>query len=160
MDAGSDMLYPASVVDGIVHRLGGKSLRLECDEIGYCPTGMSVSTTRGEGALVQCFDRIIHTAPPFYSYDQPSSRMLRSCYRSSLELAFSTGEIKVACPLIGAGARGFPLEIAIEVAASESIRWRDGPLNDNNFNTENQVLLFGIPDPEVGERLADLQCSL
>lgn len=157
------MLYPASVVDGIVHQLGGTKLGVECKKIhqfyGGCPTGMAVATTQGEEALLKCYDRIIHTAPPFYQTDQNLNDLLRACYRSSIQLAFSCDHVKVACPLLGAGARGFPLEVAVTIAANESITWRDADddtaMKKSNWANE-RLLMFGIPDLDVGENLVTL----
>jgi len=166
LDAGSNMLYPASVVDGIVHQLGGTKLSVDCKQIyqihGGCPTGTSAVTSQGENSLLQCYDRIIHTAPPFYRSDHNSNDLLKACYRSSFQLAFSYDDhVKVACPLIGAGARGFPLGEALTVAATESIAWRDNDEVTKKSNWDNQrVLLFGIPDWDVGQNLFTLIQSI
>jgi hypothetical protein len=84
MDAGDGMLYPAQVVDGLVHQLGGRALREQLqavraervwgqppdvgrrDEAGQlirCPEGSAVVTS-GAGSLG--FELIAHTAPPFW----------------------------------------------------------------------------------------------
>lgn len=162
LDVGSNMVYPASVVDGIVHQLGGTKLGEECKRIrqlhGGCPTGMSVATIQGEEALLKCYDQIIHTTPPFYkSNDQRSNDLLRECYHSSLQLAFRYDHVKVACPLIGAGARGFPLEEALIVAATESTAWIKKSDHDEVGKEckrpPDRVLMFGIPDLDVGKNL-------
>jgi len=127
--------------------------------------------------------------------DSPCNAM-ESCYSSSLSLAFDQDEYeyiisserpngssikKVACPLIGAGARGFPIDVAIDIAVRKSLEWMkdgespsatssnsyevDGSIvqDDKKSNEErNQlssssslelVLAFGIPNQSIAESL-------
>jgi len=163
MDAGAGMLYPASVVDGLVHQLGGLKLSLQCKIIkalkGGCPTGTSVVTTHGDEMLTQIYEQIVHTSPPFYNHtnacdDEGADNLLRSCYQSAFNLAFDDNlrrenTRQVASPLLGAGARGFPIEVAIEIAASESMRWRD---TKDNVRGE-KVLMFGLLELKTSEEL-------
>ena len=155
MDAGTGMLYPAAVVDGLVHQLGGWKLSLQCKLItalkGGCPTGTSVVTTYGDEMLTQRYEQIVHTSPPFYN-DEGADNLLRSCYQSAFNLAFDENlrrKKNVACPLLGAGARGFPTEVAIEIAASESMRWRDAK---DDVHGE-KVLMFGLLELKTSEEL-------
>lgn len=156
MDAGTGILYPASVVDGLVHQLGGWKLSLQCKIItalkGGCPTGTSVVTTYGDEMLTQRYEQIIHTSPPFYN-DEGADNSLRSSYQSAFKLAFDNNRRRtknVAClPLLGAGARGFPMEVAIEIAASESMRWRD--VKDGEHG--EKVLMFGLLELNTSEEL-------
>lgn len=164
MDAGNQMLYPVQVVDGLVHQLGGMKLDYECKLIrmlhGGCPIGTAISTSQGDTKLKQEYDRIIHTSPPFYKYDngdKDPSKRLKHCYRSALDLAFSYDDVKrVACPLIGAGARGFPLEIAIDVAVSELSIWggRSYQRSDGEHVASINTVAFGIQELSTAEKLA------
>lgn len=153
MEVGSGMLYPVSVVDGLVHRLGGNKLALECKlkKIFFegCPTGTAVSTSYADEALSKIYEHIIHTAPPFYN-DENSIELLHKCYRAALAIAFEKSN-KVACPLIGAGARGFPIQDAITVAVKESLAWME---NDDGYRIE-RALLFGIPDANISRKLIE-----
>jgi len=155
MDVGNGMLYAVSVVDGLVHQLGGIRLSMECKLIksfrGGCPTGKAVSTSQGNEALQKVYDGIIHTAPPFYAHDENPIEALQSCYRSSFDIAFD-GAVRVACPLIGAGARGFPVTEATHIAASESLAWRDTEDTEGDENRE-KAIVFGIPDLSIAENL-------
>jgi O-acetyl-ADP-ribose deacetylase (regulator of RNase III) len=53
--------------------------------------------------------------------------LLAECYRNSLRTAAlvspSSSPLKIACPLLGAGCRGFPTERAIRIAALASTDW-------------------------------------
>jgi O-acetyl-ADP-ribose deacetylase (regulator of RNase III) len=158
MDVGDGMLYPASVVDGLVHQLGGTKLAIECKWItsfrGGCPIGTSVTTQYGSEELMKAFDMIIHTSPPFYRHHDDSINLLRHCYKSSLFSAFSEDTDKrVAVPLIGAGGRGFPLETALNIAAAESTIWKDDERSSANTP---KTIAFGIPEMRVALRLLQL----
>lgn len=159
MEVGSGMLYPASVIDGLVHQLGGMKLALECKLIGSfagCPTGTAVSTSHADEALKMSYDQIVHTAPPFYKQDEHSIEMLNKCYVAAFDVAFEKAA-KVACPLIGAGARGFPVKDALNVAVTESLTWKD--FEENEVGVEKR-LLFGIPDVAVAEEFVEaLECA-
>lgn len=160
MEVGSGMLYPVSVVDGLVHNIGGTKLALECKFIqtlkGGCPTGQAVVTTQGSDSLIRMYPRIIHTSPPFYN-DVDSFQSLKQCYSSSLTLAFSFDDVKkVACPLIGAGARGFPYSDAIAIASSQVLEWQT---NERDEIYDEQTVAFGIPDPTIATQLVDALAS-
>ena len=180
MEVGDGMLYPVSVVDGLVHQLGGWKLKLECKlkslSSDKCPVGTAILTHAGGDELSRHYDHIIHTSPPFfkstnnstefYTYTDDPIEDLSRCYQSSIALATSSIDIAsssplfVCCPLLGAGARGFPYETAIKVAAEESFRWLKNN-HSNNKNTVNRnglgekhiVLAFGIPDLSVATDL-------
>ena len=171
------MLYPVSVIDGLVHSAGGPKLAFECKMInvfkGGCPVGNAVETSPGSDSLYKCYDRIIHTTPPFFqncnneSNDKSkdgitrnTTEILHQCYKSALKIAFEGGnqtqEIKVACPIIGAGARGFPYDVAVNVAAHESREWLgmdNNECSDKNDQSPHLTLAFGIPNPDVAELL-------
>ena len=168
------MLYPVSVVDGLVHQLGGTKLAMECKlkyyMTGGCPVGTSVETSPGNEKLQQCYDRIIHSTPPFFKHngDEDPILSLRKCYRSAFDLAFGNDVsvrnsslhdddiidvVKVACPLLGAGCRGFPVDIAIDIAVNESWKWlRRSVHKDVGYN---QVVAFGIPDKEIASSVVN-----
>jgi len=100
-----------------------------------CPVGQAVITRACGDGLLQYFHTIVHTVPPlFLPHRHPSSSssssshndndndnadLLHSCWINSLHLAIvTTGSSIVTAPLIGAGARGAPLDIAISTAAA------------------------------------------
>lgn len=153
------MLYPVSVVDGLVHQLGGYKLAMECKMInlfkGGCSVGTAVETSPGSEALKTHYDRIIHVTPPFFKYYDDNINpidVLHQCYRSALDLAFEKNNQRVACPLLGAGARGFPYNVAISVAVDESRKWlRTCNSSDRSRDIDTSSLLFGIPDPKIAD---------
>lgn len=168
MEVGDGMMFAAAVVDGMVHQLGGMKLRAECKLKGglfgfggeACPVATAVVTSPGGAELRAEYDSIVHTVPPFYAHhpDGDVVELLRSCYRASFELAFdNVGEAnqRVAVPLLGAGCRGFPLDIAIQVAAEESVRWMDSLSHCANIVKEqkDQVVAFGLLEDDVALQL-------
>ena len=201
MEVGTGMMYAVSVVDGLVHQLGGWKLRAACQwktlcNAGQppCPIGTAIVTTQGDAKLLEHYTVIVHTTPPFYQYnDTDSQSKLAQCYHSALDIVqkeldkmHGGGEeqsLRIACPLLGAGARGFPIEIAIQVAASSSVKWamtdtisnNDKPTittttstkdqRDNRMMTtvvhpqlsivRHQTLAFGLLEQDDAERLAD-----
>jgi O-acetyl-ADP-ribose deacetylase (regulator of RNase III) len=165
MEVGSGMLYPVSVVDGLVHQLGGWRLEAECEwrrltstSVGRnaCPIGSAVLTSSGGENLRQHYDSIIHTTPPFYKHDLEPEEKLMECYTNSLNLAFSSRKpVRAAFPLLGAGARGFPPSIAIEIAASAVLKWcGSNEVNTQLFNQNDcPAIVFGLLEEKKAKEL-------
>jgi len=194
MEVGSGMMYPAGVVDGLVHQLGGRRLRAECaykklaaagrGEDDPCPVGTAVVTTWGDAALLQEYDKIVHATPPFYRYhdgpDCDREAALERCYRSVFTILddMTKGEtedgqqqqqqLRVAVPLLGSGARGFPYEVAVRVASKASVEWCSGDDDDDDANKSNDdggihdddrnfgnntTIAFGVLEEEIAEQL-------
>lgn len=135
MEIGGQMLYPISVVDGMVSMLGGKELRRECAKLAVlgpagsdvrCPIGSAVRTG-APGGLGALFGAIVHAVPPFFARtdaDEPAPEWrteLRRCWLRALAVAEPSASI--AAPLLGAGARGAPTEEAARVAAGATAEW-------------------------------------
>mmetsp|Transcript_24976 Transcript_24976/g.49646 ORF Transcript_24976/g.49646 Transcript_24976/m.49646 type:complete len:177 (-) Transcript_24976:78-608(-) len=155
IDVGNGMVFPLGTVDGLVHELGGWQLALRLKFLPCvvgdekCPVGHAVSSSPGGAELRQKYDRIVHAVPPFFEHHPDPELFLRKCYRASLWSAFSPVEdrpLRVASPLLGAGARGYPAGDAAKIAASESVRWRESAEGE-------KVLAFGVPDMETAEAL-------
>ena len=179
MDVGDGMMFSAAVVDGLVHQLGGIRLRAECKLKGMlrgagsaaCPEGTSIVTSAGGPELQAEYDSIVHTVPPFFKHppheDCDVVEMLRQCYRSSFGLAFGTfddqiaEDQRVAVPLLGAGCRGFPVDIAVKVAAEESAKWVHSSLDDGaamlseESGSGQQVIAFGLLEEDIARQLID-----
>lgn len=183
MDVGSGMLFSANVVDGMVHQLGGWKLVMECNLLPVirqeleerCPVGHAVMTGPGGSELQEHFDALVHTVPPFYDHHPNPEHYLLEAYRNSLAVAFdnttatnrqkeslsSSSSLRAACPLLGAGGRGFSESIAIQVAGQASQRWLQGEDARSENPTEGQddnqehTLAFAIPDIEIAEQLLD-----
>jgi O-acetyl-ADP-ribose deacetylase (regulator of RNase III) len=154
MEVGSGMLYPVSVVDGLVHHHGGWRLEIECRMKSMvatngeaCPVGEAVVTSAGNGRLSDTYEKVVHTTPPFFKYHDNPQQALLSCYSNALHLAFLEGA-RVAAPLIGAGARGFPYDDAIHIAATGSREWCA------QSDASQKVLLFCLLKTKNAEKLA------
>lgn len=162
-----------------------------------CPVGMAVVTSPGGDELRSRYDAIVHTTPPFYRYPPTlsdeldrligcvdiedehrehswSRRLLSSCYRQSLELAFrgrseeegvlqslsrmlrpaepELSNRRIAIPLLGAGCRGFPNDVAVEIAALESSRWLSDA--DDNEMKEEEAIVFGLLEGKDASNLS------
>lgn len=118
-----------------------------------------------------------------------SKELLSSCYRQSFKVAFDnntnndtdiqnsfisnslrifglnnkqhmrkTGK-RVALPLLGAGCRAFPKDIALEVAAIESASWlstsSDTSEQENTDEDEMDVVAFGLLEEDDAHHLSD-----
>lgn len=169
MDVGNGMLFPVSVVDGLVHLHGGWKLHMECHwkRIKHggkpCPVGTAITTSAGNGTLAEHYDTIVHTTPPFYKYEEESERLLGNCYDAALEQAFAESFMSATCnrrvglPLLGAGARGFPLEIAIRVAIRRIVKWCNHRRSSNPDDEE--VIAIGVLEDTVADGLIrELTC--
>ena len=215
MEVGSGMMYAVSVIDGLVHQLGGWKLRAACQwyqlqaqvqqSTGFlgddkepdqdhdtatqattpqnsqrtmveaCPIGHVVETTQACDDLLHHYAAIWHTAPPFYGHhDQPEQR-LAQCYQSALQRLnhHSTNnknkDVRLAVPLVGAGARGFPVDVAIHVAAQVCADWmlehkathndKDNKQKDNSPHTDHvgttttTTVVFGLLEHSHAEQL-------
>lgn len=157
MSIGEQMLFPVSVVDGLVHLHGGWKLQTECSwkrtwraHKEACPVGSAVATTGGDLA----YNTVIHTTPPFYNQVKEPEVLLASCYRAALEMATKEGHMRIASPLLGAGARGFPVVEAIDVAADISRKWME---NDADYSSKAGpcTLVFGLIEEEIAEKLIE-----
>jgi O-acetyl-ADP-ribose deacetylase (regulator of RNase III) len=163
MDVGNGMLFPVSVIDGLVHLHGGWKLQAECKWLYMkhggepCPVGSAVRTSAGNGTLAVHYDTIIHTTPPFYQYHEEPERRLGECYQSALEMAFAQqkGICRVAIPLLGAGARGFPVEVAVRVAGENVWNWCN-QRDTLSSNHDEQVVAMGVLENTVAEELINV----
>lgn len=105
--------------------------------------------------------------------------LLQECYKNSLQLAIhnnnnnnnnqdtapAVDEIRLACPLLGAGCRGFPIQTAIDHCIQGVTNWdyyfdddddfNNNNNNDKNTNTTTITLAFGIPTLEVRSMLME-----
>jgi O-acetyl-ADP-ribose deacetylase (regulator of RNase III) len=112
VNAANSQLAGGGGVDGAIHRAAGPQLMAECRHIGGCPTGQAV-ITKGYNLPAS---HVIHTAGPIYSGKASDARLLASCYRSSLQLAYENNLSSIAFPSISTGVYGYPLELAAPVA--------------------------------------------
>lgn len=112
VNAANAQLMPGGGVAGALHRAAGPGLAEECRPLAPISPGECVIT--GGHRLPNPF--VIHCLGPVYDRDEPAAELLAACYRRALELAESEGLVAVAFPAISAGAFGYPVDAAAEVA--------------------------------------------
>ena len=170
LTAGTTLLYPPQVVDGLVHGMGGDSSGgdssgatalakalaaipiVEGTDNVRCPTGAAVAT-KAYGELRHSFSTIIHAVAPFYDDDELARWrvLLRSTYRSALRVAAEARCEALALPLLGAGARGAPAAAAAMVAA-EAMAEAGG---QSASNGQAVVARIAVQDDDIAEVVAE-----
>jgi O-acetyl-ADP-ribose deacetylase (regulator of RNase III) len=120
VNAANPSLLGGGGVDGAIHRRGGPRILAACRDIRLTrfpdglPTGQAVATTGG--ALAASW--VIHTVGPVWTPTEDRTPQLVSAYRESLRVADEVGAETVAFPALSAGAYGWPMDHAAEVAIS------------------------------------------
>ena len=95
---------------------GFDALRTTCEAIGGCAPGSAV-VTPGFGLPA---GHIIHTSSAVWQDGHHGEEfILRSCYRACLKAAAQASFESLAFPLIGAGAHGYPRDLALTAATKE-----------------------------------------
>ena len=116
VNAANSSLRGGGGVDGAIHRVGGPSIKEECQEYvsehGALPPGKAMWTHGG--SLPARY--VIHTVGPIYKSEEESAPILTSAYQESLKLAEELNLKSLSFPSISTGAYGYPLEAAAWVA--------------------------------------------
>jgi len=145
VNAANERMLGGGGVDGAIHRAAGPELLEACRRVPEVRPGVRCPT--GEARITPGFSlpakHVIHTVGPVWrGGSSGESKLLASCYRSSLELAVAHGARSIAFPAISCGVYGYPLRQAAAVAVGELRRF---PVGDG---TIERVLLVAF-EPEV-----------
>ena len=118
--ANPELKQGGGVCGRIFAAAGAEEMTVACDAIGFCPPGSAVITPGFQLPAKY----VIHTVGPVWQGgNQGEEELLRSAYRSSLELAAKYELESVAFPLISSGSFRYPYEQALAIALDEINRF-------------------------------------
>ena len=121
VNAANRSLLGGGGVDGSIHRAAGPELLAACKDLKGCEIGQA-KITRGF-KLPSKF--VIHTVGPVWTGGEKNeASLLSSCYTRSLSLARDHELATIAFPAISAGAYGYPLIKATQIAVESVTNWQ------------------------------------
>lgn len=145
VNAANTQLVEGGGVCGAVFDKASRGQMAEaCAKIGGCPVGGAVITP---GFNLKAKYVIHAVGPVWQGGKQDEEKLLRSAYRSSLELATANKIKSLAFPLISAGIYNYPREQALAIALDEIQRY----LMDHELDVT--MVLYGHSTAELGYRL-------
>lgn len=149
VNAANTSLLGGGGVDGAIHRKGGKLILEDCIKIrnrqGGCKVGNSVITNAGNLPS----NNVIHTVGPRWNKGHSNEdEKLKSCYRTSLQIAEENKLETIAFPNISTGIYGFPKERAAKIAIKTAREWKENNIkkiyfvcfDEENYNIYNNLI--------------------
>lgn len=143
VNAAKESLLGGAGVDGAIHKAAGKELYNECKTLNGCDTGFAKITN---AYRLPC-NKIIHTVGPV-AYLLPRRKaetLLRSCYRTSLQVAVDNNCQSIAFPAISTGIYGYPNDDAAYAVLDEVRIFLEKPEGEKI----NKVVFCNFLDKDV-----------
>ena len=116
VNAANSGLMGGGGVDGAILIAGGDkqlAARRELrDRIGLLPPGQAAAGDAGDMKARW----VIHVVGPVFDPREDRSHLLASCYREALRVADELGVRTLALPAVSAGAYGWPIDSAADIA--------------------------------------------
>ena len=119
VNAANERMLGGGGVDGAIHRAAGPELLAACRAVPEVRPGVRCPT--GESRVTPGFRLparyVIHTVGPIWRGGTAGeSELLKSCYRSALDLAREHRVRSIAFPAISCGVFGYPITQAATIA--------------------------------------------
>ena len=117
-------------VDAAIHKKAGEKLRARLKELGRLKVGGIHYTdgyglTNAHGEKVQSIFHVL--GPLWHDGKMGEEEQLRRCYLDILQMACKRGVKSIAFPMISAGNRGFPEDVAYRIATDAFRAFFDVP---------------------------------
>lgn len=149
VNAANAQLKRGGGVAGAIHRAAGAGLEEECRPLAPIKPGQAVIT--GGHNLPNLY--VIHCLGPIYGVNRPEDKILADCYRNALRLAEEYKISSIAFPAISAGAFGYPIEEATEVA----LKTVKEMISELKYVKKIRFVLFSKEDLQIyEEKMASL----
>jgi O-acetyl-ADP-ribose deacetylase (regulator of RNase III) len=118
VNAANSALFPGGGLCGAIYRAAGPAMQGECRLIRRTiyPDGVPVGAAVATGGGMLAARWVIHTVGPNAHRGETDSRLLASCFVSSLREAAEVGARSVAFPAISVGIFGWDAHVVARVA--------------------------------------------